>query len=101
MSRASRLLAAVMLVSALAASAADAQPRVLVIGTVQWTTSNRLQVFADTGVAVNVDVSRLDQSSYTSLRAGDRVRIIGVFSPDRRVMAESIEIDTWTIPQAG
>jgi hypothetical protein len=98
MRRASRILAAVMLVLGLSA-AAQAQQRLVLVGSVQWTTGTRVQLITDSGVAVNVDASRLDQSSYTSLRAGDRVRITGYLTPDRRVLAESLEPDTWTFPQ--
>ena len=82
------------LVVGMAWPAAHAQQRLVLVGNVQWTSGNRVQLITDSGLAVNVDASRLDQTSYTSLRSGDRVRVFGVLSPDRRVIAESLETDT-------
>jgi hypothetical protein len=70
----------------------DAQQRVVVSGTVQWATSNRIQVMADASISVSVDVSRLAQGSYPALRGGERVRVVGYVAPDRnRLIAESVE----------
>ena len=74
---------------------AVAQRRIVVIGTVQWATANRIQVMTDAQVSVSIDVSRLPQGSYPLLRAGDRVNVVGVVSPDRsRLIAESIQPGT-------
>lgn len=97
----SRFALALTLVLGLAGGAADAQQRIVLVGSVQWTSGNRLQMITDSGVAVNVDASRLDQSSYTGLRAGDRVRVTGSVTPDRRVLADTLEPDVWTFPQTG
>jgi hypothetical protein len=99
MVRPSPIVAIVALVVALGWHAAGAQQRLLLVGNVQWTSANRVQLITDSGLAVNVDASRLDQTSYTSLRSGDRVRVVGYLSPDRRVVAESLELDVTTPPQ--
>ena len=101
MARVSRITVAVVLTLGLVSGTADAQQRLLVVGGVQWTTGNTLQVWSDAGGSVRIDVSRIDQSSYTSLRTGDRVRIVGYLAQGpARIVAESLEIDTWTFPQA-
>jgi hypothetical protein len=99
MRRASPIVAMLMLGLGLGWHAADAQQRLLLVGSVQWTSANRVQLITDSGLAVNVDASRLDQTSYTSLRSGDRVRVVGYLSPDRRVIAESLELDVTSLPQ--
>jgi hypothetical protein len=99
MRRVARITVVVLLTLGLASGTAVAQ-RYLVVGNVQWTSANRLQVMTDGGVSVNLDVSRLDQTSYTSLRVGDRVRVVGYLGQDRlRIVAESLELDEWTAPQ--
>ena len=100
MTRVSRIIAGVMLALGLLSGTVVAQQRVAFAGSVQWTSANRVQLITDSGVAVNVDVSRVDQSAYTSLRTGDRVRVVGYMAPDRRVVAESLEPDVWGSPQA-
>ena len=95
----------VMLAVGLVPSIADAQQRLVIVGMVQWTSSNRLQIITDGGQSLSVDVSRLDQGSYSTLRGGDRVRVVGYVAPDRnRLIAESLEIGDsspgyWTFPQ--
>jgi len=85
-------IAGLALACALDHGTATAQQRLLVIGTVQWVTASRMQVMTDASVSVSVDLSRLDQGSYPSLRPGDRVNVVGVVSPERnRLIAESIE----------
>ena len=92
MTHVSRIIVAVLLAFGSALGTAGAQQRLLVTGAVQWTSTNRVQVMSDAGVSVSIDVSQIDQGSYTSLRTGDRVRVVGVVSPDRsRLIAESIE----------
>jgi hypothetical protein len=96
-----------MLVVGLTSGLAVAQQRLVLVGAVQWTSTNRVQMMTDAGVSVSIDVSRVDQTSYTALRSGDRVRAIGYVSPDRtRFVAETIEpagpgSDYWNLfPQA-
>jgi hypothetical protein len=92
MKRLSRIIVVAMLAAGLAPSSAVAQQRLVVMGAVQWVTSNRVQLMTDAGVSVSIDVSRLGQTEYTSLRNGDRLRVVGVVSPDRtRLIAESLE----------
>jgi hypothetical protein len=107
MTRLSGIVVAALLGLAVLQGTAAAQQRFTLFGMVQWTSSNRVQVMTDGGASVSVDVSRLDQGSYTSLRSGDRVRIIGYVAPDRaRVIAEELEVGDassgfWTFPQTG
>jgi hypothetical protein len=92
MTRPSRIMAAVLLAVGLASGTAGAQQRLVVVGVVQWTSTSRVQMMTDAGVSVSIDVSGLDQSVYTALRAGDRLRVVGVVAPDRtRLIAETIE----------
>jgi hypothetical protein len=93
MTRSSRIVLAGLLIIGLWHGVAAAQQRIMLVGTVQWTSSNRIQLILDTGASVSIDVSRVDQSSYLTLRGGDRVRVVGYVSPDRnRVIAESVEV---------
>lgn len=108
MQRLSQIAVALMLVAGLLPELVSAQQRLVVVGMVQWVSTSRIQVMSDAGVSVSIDVSRMDQSAYTSLRGGDRLRIIGVVSPDRtRLIAESLEPaeaggGSWSaFPQAG
>ena len=92
MTRASGIVVAVVMVVALAGGFAAAQQRLVLVGAVQWTSTNRVQMMTDQGVSVSIDVSRIDQSVYTSLRTGDRLRVVGYVSSDRtRLIAESME----------
>jgi hypothetical protein len=104
----SRIVVAAMLVVAVPAGTAVAQQRLVIVGAVQWVTTNRVQMMTDAGVSVSIDVSRVGQTEYTSLRSGDRLRVIGVVSEDRnRLIAESLEPvgpggGIWSsFPQAG
>jgi hypothetical protein len=100
MTRASRTTGAVVVAWMLMAGIAGAQQPIAFSGTVQWTSSTRVQVWADSGVSVAVDVGGIDQTVYTSLRVGDRIRISGYVTRDRsRVIAESIVPDVWSLPQ--
>ena len=108
MKRLSRVAVAVLLAAGLLPEAGAAQQRLVVVGMVQWVSTNRVQVMSDAGVSVSIDVSRMDQNAYSSLRGGDRLRIIGVVSSDRsRLIAESLEPaeaggGSWAaFPQAG
>ena len=94
-----------MLAVNLVPSIADAQQRLVIVGMVQWTTSNRIQVITDGGQSLSIDVSQLDQGSYSTLRGGERVRVVGYVPAERnRLIAESLEIGDsspgyWTFPQ--
>jgi len=94
-----------MLAVSLVPSIADAQQRLVIVGMVQWTTSNRIQLITDGGQSLSIDVSQLDQGSYSTLRGGERVRVVGYVPAERnRLIAESLEIGDsspgyWTFPQ--
>lgn len=76
---------------ALGGGAGEAQERVRVSGWVQWIAGTRMQVMADGGGTVAVDLRDADQGSYQGLRSGDRVVVVGVVARDRsRVMARDI-----------
>jgi len=69
-------------------------------GVVQWVAGTRMVMWADAGVSLRVDLMRADQRSYTSLRAGDRIVVVGTVAPERdRLLAESITSGAGTIPQ--
>ncbi len=100
----SRLVAVVLVALALAPAVAEAQRRWVVVGFVQWTSTNRIQVMSDDGPTVSIDVSRIDQGAYWGLRGGERVRVIGYVAPERnRLIADSFEIvdstPYWSPPQ--
>jgi hypothetical protein len=90
--RLARIIVGAALVTGLQHGTVAAQQRLIVSGTVQWTASTRLQVMSDAGVSVSVDLSRVGQGSYPSLRAGNRVIVVGFVAPDgSRLIAESVE----------
>jgi hypothetical protein len=61
-------------------------------GFVQWISGATMQVMGDNGYSIRVDLQTVDQSSYNTLRGGDRVRVFGYVSPDRsRVIAQRID----------
>ena len=105
MVRVSGFIIVTMLAVSLVPSIADAQQRLVIVGMVQWTTSNRIQVITDGGQSLSIDVSQLDQGSYSTLRGGERVRVVGYVPAERnRLIAESLEIGDsspgyWTFPQ--
>jgi hypothetical protein len=105
MTRPACIIVVALLTVGLFQATAAAQQRYALFGMVQWASGNRVQMMADNGMSVSIDVSRLDQSAYTSLRGGERIRVVGYTSPDRtRVIAESLEIGDassgfWTFPQ--
>ena len=105
MVRMSRFIIVMMLAVGLVPAVADAQQLLAIVGMVQWTSTNRIQLITDGGQSVSVDVSRLDQGSYSTLRGGERVRVVGYVAPERnRLIAESLEIGDaspgyWTFPQ--
>jgi len=76
-----------------------AQERIVVPGVVQWVAGTQMVMYADTGVSVRVDLMRVDQTSYSSLRGGDRIVVVGTVAPERnRLLAESITSGAGTIP---
>ncbi len=98
------VLAVLLLALAVPLAGAEAQQRLLVVGMVQWTSTNRIQVMSDSGQTVSIDVSRIDQGTYSGLRGGERIRVVGYVPPERnRLIAESLEIvdsyPYWSSPQ--
>src|SRR5262245_27284878 len=90
----SALCLAALLPIALAwlAGTAGAQQRMVISGFVQWISGSDMQVVADNGASLPVDLSLVDLSEYNGLRGGDRVRVFGYVSPDRsRLIAERID----------
>jgi hypothetical protein len=74
------------------AGPASGQQRMVISGFVQWISGSTLQVVADNGASIRVDLQVVDQSEYNTLRGGDRVRVFGYVSPDRsRLIAERID----------
>ena len=76
-----------------------AQQTISFTGTVQWASSTGVQVMADSGASVPLDLDRIDQTSYTSLRGGDRLRVYGYLAPDRRRVV-AVHILREEFPQA-
>jgi len=105
MTRRFTFIIVMMLAVGLVPSIADAQQRLVIVGMVQWTSTNRIQLITDGGQSLSVDVSQLDQGSYSTLRGGERVRVVGYVATERnRLIAESLEIGDsspgyWTFPQ--
>jgi hypothetical protein len=76
----------------LMAGPATAQQRMSLAGYVQWISGSTMQLMADNGISVRVDLQLADQASYNTIRGGDRVRVFGYVSPDRgRLIAERID----------
>jgi endonuclease YncB( thermonuclease family) len=76
----------------LIAASATAQQRLSFTGFVQWISGSSMQVVADNGASVRVELRLVDQPSYNTLRAGDPVRVFGYVSPDRsRLIGERID----------
>ncbi len=105
MNRPTSILLAILIAVGLLHAVAAAQQRLVVLGMVQWTSTNRIQLITDGGGSLSIDVSGLDQGSYATLRGGERVRVVGYVAPERnRLIAESLEIGDsspgyWTFPQ--
>jgi len=77
---------------ALLPAGATAQQRIVITGFVQWIDGTKMQVMADTGYSINVNIDRISQDEYNTMRGGDRVRVFGFVTPDRsRVIAERID----------
>jgi hypothetical protein len=92
--RASHILIAVLLAGGLAALVGPAagQQRLVISGFVQWVSGASMQVVADNGFSIRVDLQLVDLSEYNALRGGDRVRVFGYISPDRsRLIGERID----------
>lgn len=78
-------------VLALGVATAEAQEPIRIVGWVQWTSGNRMQVVTDGGGSINVDLTQVDQSSYRALRPGELVYVDGTVSPERnRIIAREI-----------
>ncbi|MGH7345249.1 MAG: hypothetical protein ACREK4_10070 [Candidatus Rokuibacteriota bacterium] len=78
---------------------AGAQERIVVQGAVQWVAGTQMVMVADNGVSLRVDLMRADQRSYSGLRAGDRIVVVGTVAPERnRLLAESITSGAGTVP---
>jgi hypothetical protein len=93
------LVVSVLFLLAIAVSSAGAQERIVVQGVVQWVAGTQMVLWADTGVSLRIDLIRADQTSYSSLRAGDRVVVVGAVAPERnRLVAESITSGAGTVP---
>lgn len=77
---------------AVLAGPAAAQQRLVVSGFVQWISGSSMQVVADNGASVRVDLQAVDQSDYNTLQPGDRVRVLGYVSPDgSRLVGQRID----------
>jgi hypothetical protein len=63
-------------------------------GRVMWVQGTTMAFVPDAGGAFEVDVSKVDQTSYRSLKSGDRITVVGVVSADgNRVIATTITPD--------
>jgi hypothetical protein len=92
--RAPRYLIVALLAGCLAAPVGPAagQQRLAISGFVQWISGASMQVVADNGFSIRVDLQLVDQSEYNTLSNGDRVRVFGYISPDRsRLIGERID----------
>ncbi len=72
-------------------SLASAQEVRTFTGRVIWIEANTMAFGPDVGGAFDVDISKLDQSTYAFLKSGDRVTVVGVVTPDgNKLIASSI-----------
>ena len=72
-------------------TASDAQERMRISGTVQWSGARRMQLMSDAGGTVTDDLREAAQESYRGLHVGQRVIVDGVVATDRRrVIAHNI-----------
>lgn len=63
-------------------------------GRVIWVQGTTMAFVPDVGAAFEVDVSKVDQTSYHSLKSGDRVTVVGVVTNNgNRVIASTITPD--------
>ena len=73
------------------ASLATAQEVRTFTGRVIWVEANTMAFAPDIGGSFDVDISKLDQTSYEFLKSGDRVTVVGVVTPDgQKLIASSI-----------
>jgi hypothetical protein len=73
-------------------SLATAQEVRTFTGRVIWIEANTMAFSPEVGGAFDVDISKLDQSSYAFLKSGDRVTVVGVVTPDgNKLIASSIK----------
>jgi hypothetical protein len=74
------------------AGPASGQQRMVISGFVQWISGSDMQMVADNGVSIRVNLDNAAQSDYNTLRNGDRIRVFGYVSPDRsELIAERID----------
>lgn len=60
-------------------------------GRVIWVQGSTMAFAPDSGASFDVDVSKVDQTSYQFLKSGDKVTVVGVVSEDgARVIASKI-----------
>ena len=73
-------------------SAASAQDVRTFTGRVIWIEANTMAFVPEGGGgAFDVDISKLDQTSYAFLKSGDRVTVVGVVTPDgNKLIASSL-----------
>jgi uncharacterized protein YdeI (BOF family) len=86
-------LAASLLLTSIAgfAAAQDAAP-VRVEGRVVWRAGQTAVIAPDGSPSINVDLSRVPQDQYGSLKEGDRVVVTGAMPNERnRVVAATVE----------
>ena len=89
--RYARFLMVAALVLGLLPGPLSGQERLVITGSVQWIDGEKMQVMADNGYSIRVDLERVDQSSYNTLSPGDRVRVVGFVTPDRsELVAERV-----------
>jgi hypothetical protein len=74
-------------------SLASAQDVRTFTGRVIWVEANTMAFTPEGGGgAFDVDISKLDQSSYAFLKSGDRVTVVGVVSADgNKLIASSVK----------
>jgi len=85
-------LAALLLLGLVCAAIAE-EVRVF-HGRVIWVQGTSMAFAPDSGGSFDVDVSKVDQTSYQFLKSGDAVTIVGVISADgARVIASTITPD--------
>jgi hypothetical protein len=87
-----RSVVVILLFLALASVAAAQEVRTFT-GRVLWVEANTMAFSPEDGSgAFDIDVSKIDQSVLMFLKAGDRVTVVGVVSPDgNRLIASSIQ----------
>jgi hypothetical protein len=74
------------------AGSVSAQQRTVITGFVQWISGSDMQVMADNGISIRINLDNAAQSDYNTLSNGDRVRVFGYVSPDRsELIAQRIE----------